>query len=90
MVLGISHLERPSIDNAQYSVALYVRSCTAEGTSMKHLKYIQESYLEHLCFAWKVAGVLIVHGLLPEVWKFKASDMMEMRTVERQEKIKGA
>ena len=55
---------------------------------MKHLKYIQESYLDHLWFAWKVAGVLIVHGLLPEVWKFKASDMMEMRTVERREKMR--
>ena len=43
---------------------------------MKHLKYVQEKYLDHLCFAWKVAGVLIVHGLLPEVWVNKASDMM--------------
>ena len=55
---------------------------------MKHLKYIQESYLEHLCFAWKVAGVLIVHGLLPEVWGNKASDMMHLKEVERQEKLR--
>jgi hypothetical protein len=55
---------------------------------MKHLKYIQESYLEHLCFAWKVAGVLIVHGLLPEVWGNKASDMMYLKEVERQEKLR--
>lgn len=88
MVLGVSHLERPSIDNAQYSVALYVRSRTAQGSSMKHLKYIQESYLQHLCFAWRVAGVLIVHGLLPEVWGNKASDMMHLKEVERQEKLR--
>lgn len=55
---------------------------------MKHLKYIQESYLDHLCFAWKVAGVLIVHGLLPEVWGSKASDMMYLKEVERREKIR--
>ena len=55
---------------------------------MKHLKYVQEKYLDHLCFAWKVAGVLIVHGLLPEVWVNKASDMMYLKEVERQEKLR--
>jgi hypothetical protein len=35
-----------------------------------------------------VAGVLIVHGLLPEVWGNKASDMMYLKEVERQEKLR--
>lgn len=46
---------------------------------MKHLEKINESYFEHLCFAWKVAFVLLVHGLLPWVWEDKASQMMEKR-----------
>lgn len=55
---------------------------------LKHLESIQETYFEHLWFAWKVGFVLIVHGLLPWVWAFKASDMMEMRDIERREKIR--
>jgi len=55
---------------------------------LKHLEKIQETYFEHLWFAWKVGFVLIVHGLLPWVWAFKASDMMEMRDIERREKIR--
>ena len=55
---------------------------------LKHLESIQETYFEHLWFAVSVAFVLIVHGLLPWVWAFKASDMMEMRDIERREKIR--
>lgn len=55
---------------------------------LKHLDVIEETYFEHLWFAWKVGFVLIVHGLLPWVWAFKASDMMEMRDIERREKIR--
>lgn len=55
---------------------------------LKHLEAIQETYFEHLWFAWKVGFVLIVHGLLPWIWAFKASDMMEMRDIERREKIR--
>ena len=55
---------------------------------LKHLESIQETYFEHLWFAWKVGFVLIVHGLLPWVWAFKASDMMEMQDIERREKIR--
>lgn len=55
---------------------------------MKHLKDINESYIEHFCFAWSVAFVLLVHGLLPFIWVDKASDMMEMKELERREKIR--
>ena len=54
----------------------------------KHLEQIQETYFEHLWFAVSVAFVLIVHGLFPWVWAMKASDMMEMRDIERREKIR--
>jgi hypothetical protein len=43
---------------------------------MKHLREIQMSYLEHLVHAWAIAGVLIVHSLLPFIWVTKASDML--------------
>ena len=55
---------------------------------LKHLESIQETYFEHLWFAVSVAFVLVVHGLFPWVWPFKASDMMEMRDIERREKIR--
>ena len=35
---------------------------------LRHLRVIHETYLEHLWFAWSVAFVLIVHGLLPWIW----------------------
>lgn len=43
---------------------------------MSHLKDVNMSYVEHLLRAWKVAGILIVHGLLPNIWKTKASDII--------------
>lgn len=55
-------------------------------SEMRHLKEIQESYFEHLWFALSVAFVLIVHGLFPFLWSMKASDMMDLKTVERREK----
>ena len=55
-------------------------------SEMRHLKEIQESYWEHLWFALSVAFVLIVHGLFPFLWSMKASDMMDLKTVERREK----
>ena len=39
---------------------------------LKHLEKIQETYFEHLWFAVSVAFVLVVHGLFPWVWGFKA------------------
>ena len=55
---------------------------------LKHLEVIHETYFEHLWFAWKVGFVMIVHGLMPWVWSMKASDMMEMKELERREKIR--
>lgn len=43
---------------------------------MQHLKDVGMSYFEHLMRAWKIAGVLIVHGLLPDLWKTRASEML--------------
>ena len=39
-----------------------------------HLTDVNKTYLQHLIGAWKVAFILIVHGLLPDVWKHKASE----------------
>ena len=55
---------------------------------IKHLKWIDEGYFEHMWFAFKVAGVLIVHGLMPWVWQFKATEMMQKKELQRQEKIR--
>ena len=41
---------------------------------MDHLRETGKGYFEHLLGAWKVAGILLVHGLLPNVWRYKASD----------------
>jgi hypothetical protein len=43
---------------------------------MSHLLDAGYGYFEHLLRAWKIAGVLLVHGLLPNVWKTKASELL--------------
>lgn len=43
---------------------------------MKHLDEVQMTYFQHLLRAWKIALVLLVHGLLPNIWETKASDML--------------
>ena len=43
---------------------------------MSHLSDTGYGYFEHLLRAWKVAGVLIVHGLVPNIWKTKASELL--------------
>ena len=43
---------------------------------MDHLKETGKGYFEHLLGAWKVAFILLVHGLLPNVWRYKASDLL--------------
>lgn len=43
---------------------------------MSHLHDTDQSYIAHLFRAWKIAFVLLVHGVLPNVWKTKASDML--------------
>lgn len=55
---------------------------------IKHLQWIQETYWEHLKFAWSVAFVMLVHGLLPWVWEFRATEMMAKREMARNEKIR--
>ena len=42
----------------------------------KHLKETNKGYFEHLLGAWKVAFILLVHGLLPNVWEDRASDLL--------------
>ena len=41
---------------------------------MDHLAETGKGYFEHLLGAWKLAFILLVHGLLPNVWRTKASD----------------
>jgi len=55
---------------------------------IKHLEWIQETYWEHLKFAWSVGFVMLVHGLFPWVWQFKATEMMTKRELIRNEKIR--
>ena len=60
----------------------------ASRLKIRHLQWIQEGYFEHLRFAWSVGFVMIVHGLLPWVWPYKASDMMHTKEVQRNEKLR--
>lgn len=55
---------------------------------IKHLDWIQETYWEHLRFAWSVGFVMMVHGLLPWVWEFKATEMMAKREMARNERVR--
>jgi len=43
---------------------------------MSHLKDVEMSYFKHFLRAWSIAFVLLVHGLFPNIWKTKASDMI--------------
>jgi hypothetical protein len=43
---------------------------------MSHLKDVEMSYFRHFLRAWSIAFVLLVHGLFPNIWKTKASDMI--------------
>ena len=43
---------------------------------MDHLEETNKGYFEHLLGAWKIAFILLVHGLLPNVWRYKASDTL--------------
>lgn len=53
-----------------------------------HLKEAGETYFEHLRFAWSVAFVLFVHGLLPSVWQYKATEMMARQDMKRRENLR--
>jgi len=52
---------------------------------LKHLQEAGETYFQHLRFAWSVGFVLLVHGLLPFVWEYKATEMMSRREIQRRE-----
>ena len=52
---------------------------------MKHLKENGETYWEHLRFAWSVSFVMIVHGLLPWVWEYRATEMISKQEMKRRE-----
>ena len=41
-----------------------------------HLNEINKTYFQHLVGAWRVAFILLVHGLLPNVWEDKASTVL--------------
>lgn len=43
---------------------------------MNHLDEVKMTYTQHLVRAFKVAFILIVHGLFPNIWKTKARDML--------------
>lgn len=43
---------------------------------MNHLTQTGLSYWQHLIRAWSIAGVLIVHGILPNVWRERATKML--------------
>ena len=53
---------------------------------LNHLHEAGETYFEHLRFAWSVGFVMIVHGLLPWVWEYKATEMMARRDIQRRKK----
>jgi len=43
---------------------------------MSHLKDINMNYARHFLRAWGIAGVLLVHGIFPNIWQHKASEMI--------------
>jgi hypothetical protein len=43
---------------------------------MSHLEDVNMNYFQHLKRAWSIAFVLLVHGIFPNIWKTKASDMI--------------
>ena len=43
---------------------------------MNHLLEVQMTYFQHLIRAYKIALVLLVHGLFPNIWKTKANELL--------------
>ena len=43
---------------------------------MNHLEEEGYTYFSHLKRAWVIAFVLLVHGLFPNVWEWKASELI--------------
>ena len=55
---------------------------------LKHLEEAGETYFEHLRFAWSVGFVMLVHGLLPWIWEYKATEMMARQDMKRRERAR--
>ena len=65
---------RSVLKNGKYCIT------TEEGTAViKHLEENNVGYFEHLFFALKVAGALIIHAVLPWVLVTYASDRLNAR-----------
>ena len=43
---------------------------------MSHLHDVNMSYFQHWYRAWKVAFVLIVHGVCPNIWEHRATEIL--------------
>ena len=43
---------------------------------MNHLNTIGMGYFMHLFHACRVAFILIIHGLFPNIWEWKASELI--------------
>jgi hypothetical protein len=43
---------------------------------MNHLKNTGFGYFQHLIRSWKIAAVLLVHGVFPDCWPNKASQLL--------------
>ncbi len=43
---------------------------------MKHLEENNVTYFQHLRFAWTVAFILLVHGLLPFLWTDRGTQLL--------------
>jgi len=43
---------------------------------MSHLKDVNMTYFKHFVRAYKVAFILMVHGIFPNFWKTKATDIL--------------
>lgn len=43
---------------------------------MSHLKEVNMSYFQHLKRAWSISFILLVHGVFPNIWKTKATELL--------------
>ena len=53
-----------------------VKDAKRSDTTMSHLNDVQMTYFRHLIRAYKIALVLLVHGLFPNIWKTKANELL--------------
>ena len=44
---------------------------------MGHLEETGYTYFGHMKRAWTIAFVLLVHGLLPNIWQDKATELIQ-------------